>query len=140
MTDARGLPLAAMITAGQAHESTRFESLMDAVRVGPRRRPLAVAGDKAYDVPRIRRWCRRRGIRDVIPRKRIARRRPGRPADLDRERYRRRNTIERCIGWLKSCRRVATRFEKLATHFLAMIHLAIIQRCLRLLAEPSNTT
>ncbi|MCC7408742.1 MAG: transposase, partial [Phycisphaeraceae bacterium] len=55
VTDARGLPLAALVTAGQAHESTRFESLMDAVRIGPRRRPLAVAGDKAYDVPRIRR-------------------------------------------------------------------------------------
>ncbi|MCC7408741.1 MAG: transposase [Phycisphaeraceae bacterium] len=76
----------------------------------------------------------------MIPRKRTARRRrPGRPADFDRERYRRRNTVERCIGWLKGCRRVATRFEKLATHFLGMIHLAIIQRCLRLLAEPSNT-
>ncbi|RMD64350.1 MAG: hypothetical protein D6826_02635 [Alphaproteobacteria bacterium] len=39
---------------------------------------------------------------------------------------------ERCIGWLKGCRRVATLYEKLASHFLAMI-----QRCLRLL-DPSN--
>ncbi len=134
------MPLAAEVTAGQAHESTRFESLIDKVKIGSRRRPLRVAGDKAYDVARIRRWCRQRGIRDVIPYKRSHRRRPGRPATLDRAAYRQRNSVERCIGWLKGCRRVATRFEKLATHFLTMVQLAMIQRCLRLLAEPSNTT
>ena len=50
-----------------------------------------------------------------------------------------RNAVERCIGWLKGCRRVATRYEKLATHFLAVVTLAMIQRCLRLL-DPSNRT
>jgi transposase len=34
------------------------------------------------------------------------------------------------IGWLKECRRVCTRYEKLAVNFLAMIQLAIIQRYL----------
>jgi transposase len=52
---------------------------------------------------------------------------------LSRRKYRRRNTVERCIGWLKCCRRIATRHEKLATTFLAMVKLAMIQRCLRLL-------
>ena len=52
---------------------------------------------------------------------------------FDRASYRRRCTIEQCTGWLKKCRRVATRFEKLAVNFLAMIHLAIVQRYLRLL-------
>jgi transposase len=33
---------------------------------------------------------------------------------------------------LKECRRVATRFEKLALNFLAMLKLAIIQRYLRI--------
>ena len=36
-------------------------------------------------------------------------------------------------GWLKECRRVATRFEKLAVNFLAMIHVAFIERDLRVL-------
>ncbi len=35
--------------------------------------------------------------------------------------YRRRNVIERCIGWLKHARRIATRYEKTAVKFLAMI-------------------
>lgn len=131
------------VTAGQTHESTQFESLLDAIQIHRRRRPNAVAGDKAYDIPRIRSWCQRRGLRAVIPEKRKPHGRPrksGRPPKLDRNKYRRRNTVERCIGWLKHCRRVATRFEKLAVHFLGMIQLAIIQRYLRLLQEPSNTT
>lgn len=140
MSDGQGVPLAAVVTPGQRHESTQFETLMDGVRLGRRARPVAVAGDRAYDIPRIRRWCRARGIEAVIPTKRSPRPRRGRPVRHDAERYRRRNVVERCIGWLKACRRLATRFEKLAVHFLAMVKLAMIQRCLRLLGEPSNTT
>lgn len=58
---------------------------------------------------------------------------------LNRRKYRGRNVVERCIGWLKESRRVATRYEKLANHYLAMLKLAMIQRSLRLL-DPSNKT
>lgn len=134
MTDGRGLPLGALVTAGQAHESRHFEALMDTVRIRRRRRPDAVAGDRAYSYPRIRSWLSRRGIETVIPS------RCDQPkARFNKRKYRRRNVVERCIGWLKCCRRVATRYEKLATHFLAMVKLAMIQRCLRLLG-PSDRT
>jgi len=46
--------------------------------------------------------------------------------------YRRRSVVEQCVGWLKECRRIATRFEKLALSFLAMFKLAMIQRYLRI--------
>ncbi len=122
------------MTAGQAHESKSFESLMDTVRIRRRRRPSAVAGDKAYSVPRIRGWLSKRGIEAVIPS------RSNQPqVRFNKRKYRRRNVIERCIGWLKWCRRVATRYEKLAESYLAMVKLAIIQRCNRLL-EPSDRT
>ncbi len=140
MTDAQGVPLAVQVTAGQCHESTRFESVLDTLRIGRRKRPVAIAADKAYDARRIRQWCRSRGIQAVIPCKRKAHRKAGRPCELDKTKYRRRNSVERCIGWLKACRRIATRFEKLAIHFLAMVKLAMIQRCNRLLNEPSNRT
>ena len=132
--------MAVAVTAGQCHESTMFESVFETLKIGRRSRPLAIAGDKAYDVNRIRQWCRRRNIKAIIPTKRKQYKKPGRPCVLDREKYRQRNTVERCIGWLKGCRRIATRFEKLAVHFASMIKLAMIQRCLRLLAEPSNRT
>jgi len=35
--------------------------------------------------------------------------------------------IERCIGWLKQARRIATRYEQLAVNFLAMLKVAMIQ-------------
>jgi transposase len=137
VTDGRGVPLGAVVTPGQHNECTHFEAVMDTVRVrgpGGRRRPDAVAGDKAYSVARIRGWCARRGIEAVIPTPSGQHPRP-----LDRAKYRRRNVVERCIGWLKGCRRLATRYEKLATHYLAIVTLAMIQRCLRLL-DPSNRT
>jgi transposase len=137
VTDRAGTPVGALVTAGQSHESVSFEALLDTVAVrgpGGRRRPDAVAGDKGYSYPRIRRWLARRGIEAVIPT------RSDQPRErLDAEKYRGRNAVERCIGWLKGCRRVATRYEKLAVHFLAFVKLAMVQRCLRLL-DPSNRT
>lgn len=56
---------------------------------------------------------------------------------LDKKKYRGRNVVKRCIGWLKEYRRLATRYKKLATHYLAIVKLAMIQRCLRVL-EPSD--
>ena len=41
--------------------------------------------------------------------------------------------VEQCIGWLKECRRIGTRYEKLAVHYLGMLQLAMIRRYLRLL-------
>jgi transposase len=134
------VPLALAVTAGQRHESTCAEELLGGVRLPkagagrPRTRPKAVIGDKGYNTRQLRAYLRRRGVRAVIPRFKSQRPRP-----FDRETYRRRNVIERCVGWLKNCRRVATRHEKLALRFLAMVKLAVIRRLLNLL-EPSNRT
>jgi len=123
-----------VITAGQAHESKLFEALMDTIHIRRRRRPDAVAADKGYSYPRIRAWLSQRGIEAVIPS------RSNQPkVKINKKKYRGRNVIERCIGWLKWCRRVATRYEKLAESYRAMITLAMIQRCNRLL-EPSDRT
>ncbi len=102
-----------------------------------RRRPQRVAADKAYDVPRIRRWLRAHGIQAVIPPKKRpsnAKPKPGRPVTNNKEHYRKRNVIERCVSWLKENRSLATRYDKLALHYLSLVHLAFINRYLRLLA------
>jgi transposase len=107
---------------------------MDAVRVpgraAPRRRPRRLGADKGYSYPRIRVWLRRHRIRAVIPTRSDQTRRRG----FDREAYRARNVVERCVGWLKEARRLSTRYEKLALNFVAMVRLAIIRRLLRVLA------
>ena len=133
VTDGDGTPLSVHVTAGQTHESAVFEKTVDALRIAqpigrPRTRPRQLAGDKAYDIPRIRQWLRSHGIKAVIPeRSKPHGRKPGRPPAFDPDTYRRRNVIERCIGWLKHARRIATRYEKTAVNFLAMLKIAMIQ-------------
>jgi transposase len=82
-----------------------------------------VAGDKGYSSPTARGRLRRRGIRPVIPSKSNERRQP----NFDREAYRRRNCIERLIDRLKQFRRIATRYEKRAENFLAMVIIGMIR-------------
>ena len=141
MTDGNGLPLAAEVTAGRRQESTQFERVMNAVRIPgrrgrPRCRPVRLAGDKGYSYPRIRRWLRRYGIKDVFPRRSDQRPGDGRHR-FDRTAYRRRAAVEQCVGWLKECRAVGTRFDKLAVNYRATVQLAMIQRYLR---KPTAVT
>jgi transposase len=63
----------------------------------------------------------------------------GCPRALDPEIYRRRNVIERCMGWLNGCRSIATRHEKLALAFATMVKLAFLRQFLRTL-RPSDGT
>jgi transposase len=126
------------VTAGQAHESTRLESVMEQVSVPqplgrPRKRPRRLAADKAYRGRRIRDWLRRRGIKRVIPSAENERARHDGRVKFDKLAYRRRAIIENCVGWLKECRRIATRYEKLAVNYLGMLKLAMIERYLLLL-------
>jgi transposase len=136
LTDGHGLPLAVVLSGGNRHESCYLEELVLAGYRG--RWPLWLLGDRGYSAPRIRLWLEQHGIRPVVPyRKDELKQRPNLP-QLDRERYRMRNVIERTIGRLKQCRSIATRFEKLAASFLAMIRLAFVQLYLRTI-DSSDT-
>lgn len=142
--DGKGVPLAAVLTPGQANESTQFEKVLNEVHIRRpggqiRKRPARVAADKAYDFPRIRRWLRSRGIQAVIPpRRRKGKPKPGRPVTYNKEHYRHRNVVERHVGWLKEHRSVATRYDKLAVNYLTMIHIAFIKRYVTLLMPPRH--
>ncbi|MCS7015957.1 MAG: transposase [Gemmatales bacterium] len=100
-----------MLTPGQQHESTVVEAVPDACPIE------AAVMDKAYDSEAIRARLRARRIRPVIPTRSHRRQQPG----FDRELYRRRNCVERLVGHLKQFRAVATRYEKLACPFLALV-------------------
>ncbi len=89
----------------------------------PKLRPVRVVGDKGYRSKRIRQYLQRRGIRMTIPRKTNERR----TGPFDRAVYRERNRIERLINRLKQYRRIATRYEKRAANYLAMLTLVAIR-------------
>lgn len=140
VTDGRGVPLVAHLTAGQVHDSTQLEAVVTAVCLPNGRKPKRLAGDKGYSAARIRQWLQGRAIEPVIPYRDDERRRnPQGTHSFDGETYRRRNVIERCIGWLKEYRAVGTRYDKLAVNFLATVHVAMIHRYLRLMAVPGHS-
>lgn len=86
--------------------------------------PQAIAGDKGYSSGAVRERIAAAGWAPVIPHRsnELARNN----AEFDRDLYRRRNAVERCIGRLKEFRRVATRYEKLATSLRARLDLAFV--------------
>jgi transposase len=135
--DGRGRVLAVVLTPGQRHESTQLGVVLDAIHVPrpggrgrPRKRPDHVIADKGYSYPVCRRLLRRRGLAHTIPERRDQRRRrsarPGRPPAFDAARYRARNVIERCVEWLKRWRAVATRYDKRALNYRAVVVIAAL--------------
>jgi len=104
-----------MIAPGNLHDVMMAPQLLAAA--GPIERLIA---DKAYDTDRLRSLLAQQGIEAVIPS--IARRNPLIP--YDRQAYRQRNLIERMFSRLKDFRRIATRYDKLASNFLAGILIA----------------
>ena len=90
-----------------------------------------IVADKGYDAKRIRRFCRRYGLVPMIPKRRDKQGKQPRNRGFNKETYRKRNIVERCLLWLKECRRVATRYEKLAETYAAMVNMATIRRLLR---------
>jgi transposase len=126
VSDGAGTPMALAAGPGQQHETRQFVPLMEEATAWPGR-PKKLAGDKGFSAAWIRDWLTERRIKPVIAHQKAEKARTGR---FDRAAYRRRNVIERCVGSLKWFRRVATRYEKLAIHYLGMVTLAIIFRLL----------
>ncbi len=86
-----------------------------------------MSGDKGYSYPHIRRSLRRHSISSVAPQPTDQRQHHrGRPLAFDKNLYRQRRVIEYCVVWLKECRAIATRFEKLAAIYLAVVKRNII--------------
>ena len=116
-----GCPVRFILTPGQAG---------DALQAGPLVEGLAaevVIADTAYDGD---------GFRAVIADKQAVAVIPNNPAratkhPLDAHLYAQRHLVECCFSKLKQFRRVATRFEKTARNYLAVITLAAIILWLR---------
>lgn len=124
-----------MLSAGQAADNYYLEPVLEGFgvpgRQARRNRPKEIVADKAYNGDRVRQYLKRRGIQAMIPEKSLPkghkRRKKGPHYRFNKQTYKERNVIERLINHLKEMRRLATRFEKLAVSFLAMVKLAFIK-------------
>ena len=127
--EGHGKPMHFVITPGERHDTVAFESLIKGGKVKrfcrgrSKHRSRYLVGDKAYNSGEIRRQLRRSGTTPVIP-KRSNQKRQGR---FNRGLYRERNRVERLINRLKQYRRIATRYEKYAVNYLAMLMVGAIR-------------
>ena len=110
ITEAQGIPLAAILTGANAHDVTQLLPLVDAIpavrgkRGGPRRRPDCVQGDRGYDSEPHRESLRARGTEPVL-----AKRRTPHGSGLGVYRW----VVERTRSWLHQFRRLRIRYERL---------------------------
>ena len=88
----------------------------------PRRRPVKLHADKAYDQPALRREVRRRGI--IV---RIARKGIESSQRLGRHRW----IVEACLAWLQRNRRLVRRYDRKPEHFQAFADLGCTPLCYR---------
>jgi transposase len=116
IVDALGNPVAASLTPGQASDLCQAAPLLEEVE------PEAFLADKAYDADALIEILEERGITPVIPPKanRVIQRK------TDFALYRERNLVERFFCKLKGYRAIATRYDKLASTFLAAVQLASV--------------
>lgn len=126
MVDRNGVPLAALVSAANVHDSTMFEPLLDAIPPvqgawgRPRKRPAKLHANKGYDFPRCRAYLRRFGIGC-----RIARRGIESSERLGRFRW----VVERTLAWLNRFRRPTVRCERRADLHAALLTLACSLVC-----------
>lgn len=103
-----------ILTAGQRGDAPQAAALIEGL---PAR---VVMADTAYDADHLRQLITDKGALAVIPNNPSrARKHP-----LDKHLYAQRHLVECCFSKLKQFRRVATRFEKTARNYLAILHLA----------------
>jgi IS5 family transposase len=132
--DRTGIPLAALISPANWHDSRMLEPLLDAVRPvkglrgRPRKPPDKLHGDKVHDFDRCRAACRKRGITP-----RIARRGVESSEKLGRHRW----VVERTLAWLARYRRLTVRYERLAEMHQAFLTLACALICGQALHRPA---
>ena len=120
VVDSNGLPFA--LTAGEAHDNRLAETLLSRIESG-----TMLLADRGYDADWIKALVAERGVWANIP----PRCNRNEPICFSPYLYRARNLVERFFNKIKQCRRVATRYDKLAANYLAFIQLASIRLWLR---------
>ena len=116
-----------LLTPGQESDINRAEELMEtgAIRRSSgqvRLRPQRLVADKGYTSHAFRNYLHRKHICCTIAHRSNERRR----GSFNKLHYRKRNMVERLINRLKQFRRIATRYEKRAANFSAIITIASI--------------
>lgn len=117
--DVRGCLATLFLSAGNVSDIVHADTLLEEIH------PEMVVADRAYDSDRFRSALIERGIKPCIP----PRRTTLHPMPYSRNAHATRHRVENYFGALKTFRRVATRFDKLAENYLGWVWLATIIKC-----------
>ena len=109
-----GCPVRFVLTAGQKGDAPQAEALIKDLPA------TVVMADTAYDSDRLRQIIASKGAVAVIPNNPSR----ARKHKLKTHLYAERHLVECCFSKLKQFRRVATRYEKTARNYLAVVTLA----------------
>ena len=119
--DSLGHPLRFMLTAGQRHDITCAEALIDGYS------SEYVIADTSYDSMPFIESITDTGAVPVIPPR--ANRRDSRDYDVDL--YKERHIVECFINKIKQYRRISSRFDKLAVRYMGFLSFVATIICLR---------
>ena len=122
VVDSCGLPVRLALTTGEAHDNRLAAKLLSRLKSGS-----MLIADRGYDADWVRTLVRQHGAWANIPPK--SNRKDA--LTFSPYPYHARNLVERFFNKIKQCRRVATRYDKLAANYLAFIQLASIRLWLR---------
>ena len=112
------LPIKLVLSAGNVNDIRVAPCLLEGLSL----KGSKVLADKAYCSRNFLGQIREQGGTPCIP----CRKTYKRPWEIDREEYKKRNVVERFFQRLKENRRLAMRFDKLASRFFAFVLFASI--------------
>lgn len=108
------------LSGGQAHDAPEGIALLEEIQRAEEQKYLLM--DRAYEGEKVRDTAVKKGFTPVVPPKKNRKD----PWEYDKERYKRRNEIERYFLRLKRFRRIFTRYDKLDAVFSGFIYFAMI--------------
>jgi len=116
LVDGGGVPVALSLSPGNEADVSHATEVLEGVAA------QKVVADKGYDSDPLRSWLAVRGITSCIP----PRSNRTHPQPYSRSSYRKRHLVENFFAAIKTFRRVATRYDKLAETFFGWVLLAVI--------------
>ena len=131
VVDGQGIPIGSTLASASPAEVKLAQETLETVNVPrsgrgrPRKRPLRLIADKAYDSDPLRKRLKELKIDLIVPHRKNrkhSKKQDGRKL----RRYRKRWKIERTFSWLSNFRRLVVRYERLITVYRGFFHLACL--------------
>jgi transposase len=131
VVDGQGIPIGSTLASASPAEVKLAEQTLEAVKVPrkgrgrPKKRPLRLIADKAYDSDPLRKRLSELKIDLIVPHRKNrtkTKKQDGRKL----RRYRKRWKVERTFSWISNFRRLVVRYERLIEVYRGFFHLACL--------------